>query len=83
MQDDIVMGTLTVRENLTFSANLRLPVSLTESEKLQKVSEAIQDLGLTECADSVVGWFTDSKACTFRCANAVQLKTNISSNDFN
>ena len=46
VQDDVVMGTLTVRENLMFSANLRLPQIMTSEEKNDRVDEAIEELGL-------------------------------------
>ena len=49
------MGTLTVRENLNFSASLRLPRSLGRTEREQRVQTIIEDLGLTEVADSKVG----------------------------
>uniref|UniRef100_A0AAQ5X290 ABC transporter domain-containing protein n=1 Tax=Amphiprion ocellaris TaxID=80972 RepID=A0AAQ5X290_AMPOC len=56
VQDDIVMGTLSVRENLLFSANLRLSRKHHSSEdKSKKVDEIIQDLGLTDCADTKIG----------------------------
>ncbi|XP_041841126.1 broad substrate specificity ATP-binding cassette transporter ABCG2 [Melanotaenia boesemani] len=55
VQDDVVMGTLTVRENFTFSAALRLPSSITQQEKEQKVNRLIQELGLGRVADSKVG----------------------------
>ncbi|KAK2863291.1 hypothetical protein Q5P01_002824 [Channa striata] len=55
VQDDVVMGTLTVRENFTFSAALRLPPSISQEEKEQKVNKLIQELGLTRVADSRVG----------------------------
>ena len=48
------MGTLTVRENLMFSANLRLPSSLSKKDKRQRVEETLQELGLTSCADTKV-----------------------------
>ena len=54
-QDDIVSGTLTVRENLTFSANIRLPESVSHEEKTAIVNSVIEQLGLTKCADSRVG----------------------------
>jgi len=54
VQDDVVMGTLTVRENLMFSANLRLPDSLSRREKRHRVEETIQELGLTSCANTKV-----------------------------
>ncbi|XP_072051508.1 broad substrate specificity ATP-binding cassette transporter ABCG2-like [Amphiura filiformis] len=55
VQDDIVMGTLTVRENLAFSAAIRLPSSVTRKEKCQRVEDVIAELGLIECADTKVG----------------------------
>lgn len=49
------MGTLSVRENLLFSANLRLnPQYYSSEDKHSKVNEIIQDLGLTDCADTKV-----------------------------
>ncbi|XP_076581084.1 broad substrate specificity ATP-binding cassette transporter ABCG2-like [Chaetodon auriga] len=55
VQDDVVMGTLTVRENFSFSAALRLPTSISQREKEQKVNTLIQELGLGRVADSKVG----------------------------
>ncbi|XP_022616861.1 ATP-binding cassette sub-family G member 2-like [Seriola dumerili] len=55
VQDDVVMGTLTVRENFSFSAALRLPSSVSQEEKEQKVNKLIQELGLSRVADSRVG----------------------------
>ncbi|XP_069711514.1 broad substrate specificity ATP-binding cassette transporter ABCG2 isoform X3 [Phaenicophaeus curvirostris] len=55
VQDDVVMGTLTVRENLKFSAALRLPKSVKEQEKNERVNQIIRELGLTKVADSKVG----------------------------
>lgn len=49
------MGTLTVRENLNFSASLRLSHALSKKERGQRVEGVIRDLGLTEVADSKVG----------------------------
>lgn len=55
VQEDVVMGTLTVRENLRFSAMLRLPSSISRQEKEEKVERLIQELGLGRVADSRVG----------------------------
>lgn len=55
VQDDVVMGTLTVRENLQFSAALRLPRSLKQKEKDERINQIIKELGLTKVADSKVG----------------------------
>lgn len=48
------MGTLTVRENLNFSAALRLPESIPQSDKEQMVDKLIQELGLSRVANSKV-----------------------------
>ncbi|KAM5282640.1 broad substrate specificity ATP-binding cassette transporter ABCG2-like [Hipposideros larvatus] len=55
VQDDVVMGTLTVRENLQFSAALRLPKTTTNHEKNERINMVIQELGLAKVADSKVG----------------------------
>lgn len=48
------MGTLTVRENLRFSAALRLPGSVSQREKEVRVNHLLKELGLTKVADSKV-----------------------------
>ncbi|XP_066911923.1 broad substrate specificity ATP-binding cassette transporter ABCG2-like isoform X2 [Clytia hemisphaerica] len=55
VQEDIVMGTMTVRENLAFSAALRLPKEFTKEERERRVNQTIQDLGLFRCAETRVG----------------------------
>ncbi|XP_020389530.1 broad substrate specificity ATP-binding cassette transporter ABCG2 isoform X1 [Rhincodon typus] len=55
VQDDVVMGTLTVRENLQFSAALRLPKSICNAEKNNRIDQVINELGLMKVADSKVG----------------------------
>ncbi|TNN89467.1 ATP-binding cassette sub-family G member 2 [Liparis tanakae] len=55
VQEDVVMGILTVRENLRFSAALRLPSSVLPSEKEARVNHLIEELGLTKVADCKVG----------------------------
>jgi ATP-binding cassette subfamily G (WHITE) protein 2 len=55
VQDDIVSGTLTVRENLTFSANLRLSKHISQEQKRIIIHQVIGQLGLEKCADSKVG----------------------------
>ena len=56
LQADTVMGMLTVRENIQFSAALRLGNSVTPEKQKQRVDEVIEDLGLQKCADSKVGY---------------------------
>ncbi len=55
VQDDIVSGTLTVRENLTFSANLRLSKNISPQQRKTIVHQVIGQLGLDKCADRKVG----------------------------
>lgn len=54
LQDDVVMGTLTVRENLQFSAALRLPTTMKNHEKNERINMVIKELGLEKVADSKV-----------------------------
>ncbi|CAH8574123.1 unnamed protein product [Heterobilharzia americana] len=55
VQENIAMDTLTVRENITFSATLRLPRCTTSRERDAKVSSVIEELGLTSAADRILG----------------------------
>uniref|UniRef100_A0A2C9KNP1 ABC transporter domain-containing protein n=1 Tax=Biomphalaria glabrata TaxID=6526 RepID=A0A2C9KNP1_BIOGL len=55
VQDDVVMSTLSVRENLAFSAALRLPSSMTPLDRQSLINKIIRELGLDRCADTKVG----------------------------
>ncbi|KAK7422801.1 hypothetical protein QQX98_001362 [Neonectria punicea] len=55
MQQDILLPTLTVRETLRYSADLRLPSSTTTEQRMLVVEEVIRELGLKECADTRIG----------------------------
>lgn len=55
MQQDILLPTLTVRETLRYSANLRLPPETPAGDRLTVVEEVIRELGLKECADTRIG----------------------------
>lgn len=55
VQDDIVSGTLTVRENLMFSANVRLPTHMKPAIKKKIVNNVLLQLRLEKCADTRVG----------------------------
>ncbi|KAI7810530.1 broad substrate specificity ATP-binding cassette transporter ABCG2b [Triplophysa rosa] len=56
VQDDVLMGTLTVRENLLFSGNLRLPrQQYSTADKKEKVEGIIRELGLEDCANTKIG----------------------------
>ncbi|CAF0761647.1 unnamed protein product [Rotaria sp. Silwood1] len=55
IQDDIISGTLTVRENLLFSANTRLSRSIKMNKRIERVNQIIRDLDLESCADTLIG----------------------------
>ncbi|XP_006347487.1 ABC transporter G family member 11-like [Solanum tuberosum] len=54
-QDDTLIGTLTVRETIYYSAQLRLPDRMPVSEKRTLVESTIVDMGLQDCADTFIG----------------------------
>jgi ABC-type glutathione transport system ATPase component len=55
MQQDVLLPTLTIRETLQYSADLRLPPPTTAEERKKVVEEVILELGLKECADTRIG----------------------------
>jgi len=55
MQDDALMATSTPRELLIFSATMRLPSYYKKEQITNIVNECLINLGLTECADRMVG----------------------------
>ena len=55
MQQDILLPTLTVRETLRYSADLRLPPETTAVQRETVVEEVIRELGLKECANTRIG----------------------------
>lgn len=65
------MGTLTVRQNLSFSAALRLPASVPQSEKEARVNHLLRELCLTKVADSKVE-IHHSLKCFIKCRSAVE-----------
>jgi ABC-type multidrug transport system ATPase subunit len=54
-QDDSLQSTATPREAIRFSAKLRLPRSTTESQLDLLATRMLHELGLTACADTIVG----------------------------
>lgn len=64
-QDDVILGTMTVREAITMSAKLRLPADMAEAEKLQKVCGS--SVELCRCDDiCVCRWKTRFDFCICR-----------------
>ncbi|XP_027351091.1 ABC transporter G family member 15-like [Abrus precatorius] len=54
-QEELFLGTLTVKETLAFSANMRLPSKMTKEEINKVVEETIMQMGLEDCADNKIG----------------------------
>ncbi|XP_051118703.1 ABC transporter G family member 15-like isoform X2 [Andrographis paniculata] len=54
-QEDVLLGTLTVREAITYSAHLRLPSSMAKEEVKGIVEGTITEMGLQDCADHQIG----------------------------
>ncbi|XP_004839427.1 ATP-binding cassette sub-family G member 8 isoform X1 [Heterocephalus glaber] len=54
-QDDQLLPHLTVRETLTFIAQMRLPRTFSQAQRNQRVEEVIAELRLRQCADTRVG----------------------------
>ncbi|TMW94307.1 hypothetical protein EJD97_010439 [Solanum chilense] len=55
MQDDLLFPMLTVEETLMFSAEFRLPRTLSKSKKNARVQALIDQLGLRNAAKTVIG----------------------------
>ncbi|EFH57763.1 abc transporter family protein [Arabidopsis lyrata subsp. lyrata] len=55
MQDDLLFSMLTVEETLMFSAEFRLPRSLSKKKKKARVQALIDQLGLRSAAKTVIG----------------------------
>ncbi|TYJ00839.1 hypothetical protein E1A91_A13G113400v1 [Gossypium mustelinum] len=55
MQDDLLFPMLTVEETLMFSAEFRLPRSVSKSKKKARVQALIDQLGLRNAAKTVIG----------------------------
>ncbi|CAH8268672.1 unnamed protein product [Arabidopsis lyrata] len=55
MQDDLLFPMLTVKETLMFASEFRLPRSLSKSKKMERVEALIDQLGLRNAANTVIG----------------------------
>jgi ABC-type multidrug transport system ATPase subunit len=54
-QEDRLLGTLTVRESLMYSALLRLPKSMSLEAKKVRVQQTLEELGIEKIADKKIG----------------------------
>lgn len=55
LQDDDMFAELTVKEQLTYAALLRLPASMPREKKLLRVQRVLQELGLAKVQHTMVG----------------------------
>jgi ATP-binding cassette subfamily G (WHITE) protein 2 len=55
MQDDLLNGSLTVKETLTYTAEFRLPREFTDKQRYARVDDVMEDLGLTHVRHVLVG----------------------------
>ncbi|XP_008810525.2 ABC transporter G family member 6-like [Phoenix dactylifera] len=55
MQDDLLFPMLTVEETLMFSAEFRLPRTLSSAQKRARVQALIDQLGLRQAANTIIG----------------------------
>ncbi|WCJ36871.1 ABC-2 type transporter family protein [Euphorbia peplus] len=54
-QENTLLGTLTIKETLTYSAHLRLPSKIKNQEIQELVESTILEMGLQDCADTLIG----------------------------
>lgn len=54
-QENTLLGTMTVRETIDYSARLRFPSGMAKKEVKDAVERTIEQMGLTECAEKCIG----------------------------
>ncbi|KAF6261731.1 hypothetical protein COO60DRAFT_1699664 [Scenedesmus sp. NREL 46B-D3] len=57
LQDDVLYESLTVKETLQYAALLRLPSSMSRGDKMGRVDQVIDALGLRKSKDTIIGGF--------------------------
>mmetsp|Transcript_23759 Transcript_23759/g.42102 ORF Transcript_23759/g.42102 Transcript_23759/m.42102 type:complete len:653 (+) Transcript_23759:149-2107(+) len=55
LQDEVFFGELTVLQIMKFTACIRLPEDMDHEEKMDRVDQVIELLGLTKCRNTIVG----------------------------
>ncbi|CAD5212259.1 unnamed protein product [Bursaphelenchus okinawaensis] len=54
-QHDLFVGSIKVKEQLVFSAKMRMGRKYTNAQKMERVNEVIEKMGLTNCQNTVIG----------------------------
>jgi ABC-type multidrug transport system ATPase subunit/ABC-type multidrug transport system permease subunit len=60
-QEDVLMGSMTTYEALKFTAQMKLPSTMTSAEKEERVMQLLDNMGLTRVKDNFMG-FTGAAA---------------------
>lgn len=55
LQREVLLSSATVRESITTAALLKLPRRLAMKEKMARVDRVLQELGLVECQNTLIG----------------------------
>ncbi len=55
MQDDLLHAELTVKETLSYAAQLRMPEGLTKVQRQAREEEVLKLMGITHCKETIVG----------------------------
>ncbi|KAF2898581.1 hypothetical protein ILUMI_07595 [Ignelater luminosus] len=54
-QEDLYVGTLTVKEHLIFQALVRMDKHIPYKQRIKRVEEVMSELGLNECENTLIG----------------------------
>lgn len=54
-QDDLFIGTLTVREHLNFQAAVRMDKDIPHVQRMERVESVMRELGLKKCEKTLIG----------------------------
>ncbi|XP_044732202.1 protein white [Chrysoperla carnea] len=54
-QDDLFIGTLTVKEHLVFQALVRMDRNIPYKQRMQRVNEVLSELALLKCQNTTIG----------------------------
>jgi EPP (Eye Pigment Precursor) family transporter len=54
-QEDVFIGTLTVKEHLWFQSQLKMDREVTDDIRAERVEDVMHEMGLVKCADVMIG----------------------------
>merc|ERR1719242_2535405 len=77
LQHDFLLPNLTVKETLLITANLRLPNTLSNNEKEQRVDDIISVMGLSKCENTLVQLVSGGESKRVSIANELLINPSI------